>query len=135
MYLFSEQWLTDMGLRLTGPMALRFVVQPIVATLLGIRDGLRDAKAGEPPFIYDIVMSPKDRKRQAASGWKGIGKGVIVGVVLDAVIQFLMLGTVYPGAALIVGIGLMGLPYSVARGITNRVVTRVSPPEALPQAP
>jgi hypothetical protein len=114
-----------MGLRLTGPAASRFVIQPIVAILLGIRDGIKDARAGAPPFIYDIVTAPADRKRQAGNAWKGIGKSFIVAVVLDAIVQFLILGTVYPGAALIVGIGLMGLPYAIARGWSNRIASRL----------
>ena len=124
MYLFSEQFLTDMGLRLTGPLALRFVIQPIVAILLGIKDGVRDAKAGEPPYLYDIILVSEHRKRQAARGWATIGIGVIVAVVLDVVVQLMLLHMVYPGAAVIVGIGLMAVPYAAARALTNRVASQ-----------
>jgi hypothetical protein len=123
MYLSYEQFMTDMGLRLSGPLAMRFVIQPAVAVLLGIRDGVRDAKAGEPPYLYDIILVPEHRKRQAARGWATIGLGVIVAVVLDVVVQLLLLHTVYPGAAVIVGIGLMAVPYAAARALTNRVVS------------
>jgi hypothetical protein len=37
--------------RLSGPGAFRFVLQPLVAVLLGIRDGRADAKAGRPPYL------------------------------------------------------------------------------------
>ncbi|MCE5241472.1 hypothetical protein LLH23_23655 [bacterium] len=125
MYLFSADFWTDMGLRLTGPAALRFVIQPILAVLFGVRDGVHDARSGEPPFIYDIVMVPADRKRQASRGWAGIGKAVIFATVLDAVIQYPILGQVYPGAAIVVGAGMMGLPYALVRGIANRIASRV----------
>lgn len=124
MYLFSEQFLTDMGLRLAGPLALRFVIQPIVATLLGIKDGVRDARAGEPPYLYDLILVPAHRRQQAARGWATIHLGLIVAVLLDAVVQLILLRTVYPGAALIVGIALMALPYAAARALTNRFVSR-----------
>lgn len=124
-YPFSGDFWTDMGLRLTGPAAFRFVIQPILAVLFGVRDGVRDANVGEPPFIYDIVMVPADRKRQAARGWAGIGKAIIFATVLDAVVQYPILGRVYPGAAIIVGVGMMALPYALARGITNRLVSRL----------
>jgi hypothetical protein len=124
MYLFSERFLTDMGLRLSGPMAMRFVIQPIVAILFGIRDGIRDAREGEPPYLYDVILVPAHRKRQVARGWATIGLGFIFAVVLDAIIQFMMLRTVYPGAAVVVGIGLMALPYAAARALTNRVASQ-----------
>ncbi|MHB8995617.1 MAG: hypothetical protein ACYC63_10235 [Armatimonadota bacterium] len=124
MYLFSEQFLTDMGLRLDGPLALRFVIQPIVAILLGIKDGVGDARAGEPPYLYDIILVPSHRKRQAARGWATIGLGVGVAVVLDVVVQLILLHTVYAGAAVIVGIALMALPYAAARALTNRIVSQ-----------
>ena len=34
---------------ITGPGTLRFVIQPVLAILLGIRDGRNDAKAGKTP--------------------------------------------------------------------------------------
>ena len=86
MYFFSHQFLTDMGLRLTGPKAMRLVLQPIVAILFGIKDGISDARAGEPPYIYDIIMVPADRKRELATGWAHIGKSLIFAVVLDAIL-------------------------------------------------
>lgn len=125
MYPFSAQFWSDMGLRLTGPAAMRFVIQPIMAILLGIRDGLQDARAGEAPYIFDIVSTPENRKRRAASGWKGVGTAFLVATILDAVVQYLVLHTVHPGAAVIVGVGLMGLPYSIARGVSNRIASRL----------
>ena len=70
-------------------------------------------------------MVPRDRQRRAASGWKGIGKAFLTATILDTVVQYLILHTVYAGAAVIVGFGLMALPYSVARGVSNRVASRL----------
>ena len=39
----------------------------------------------------------------------------------DAVAQLLIYGQVHPGAALVVGPVLIGIPYAVARALTNRV--------------
>lgn len=135
MYPFSPQFWADMGLRLTGPAAFRFILQPILAVLYGVRDGVNDAKRGQPPYVFDIVMVPADRKRQAASGWAGIGKAVIFATVFDAVIQYMILGMIYPGAAIIVGVVCMAIPYVLARGITNRLVSRMPSIRATRQGP
>jgi len=50
-YLFSWEFLADLPARLTGPGRLRFVFQPIMAILLGLRGGLADARAGRPPYL------------------------------------------------------------------------------------
>lgn len=135
MYPFSPQFWADMGLRLTGPASFRFILQPIPAVLYGVRDGVNDAKMGQPPHIFDIVMVPADRKRQAASGWTGIGKAVIFATVFDAEIQYMILAMVYPGAAIIVGVVCMAIPYSLARGIANRIVSRLPSIRATRQGP
>jgi hypothetical protein len=44
-YLFSHAFLEDIPRRLAGLGRVRFVVQPLIATLLGIRSGLADARA------------------------------------------------------------------------------------------
>jgi hypothetical protein len=36
--------------RLSGPASFRFILQPLVATIAGIRDGVSDAKLGLPPY-------------------------------------------------------------------------------------
>jgi hypothetical protein len=125
MYLLSEDFFVDLAARLHGPMSMRFLLQPAVAIALGIRDGIKDAKAGTPPFIYDLIFTPKDRQRQLKSAFKTLLKPIIVAIVLDVVVQFLMFGFVWPGAAILVGVFLMGLPYALARGISNRIMTRV----------
>jgi hypothetical protein len=53
-YLFSPEFLEDLPRRLTGPGRFRFVFQPPVATLIGVRAGRGDARAGRPPYILSV---------------------------------------------------------------------------------
>ena len=80
MYIFSMKFLEDIAARLTGPMSFRFIVQPIIAIALGVRDGILDARAGTPPFIYDVIFKPEDRKKQLKSALKAVLKPVILGI-------------------------------------------------------
>jgi hypothetical protein len=43
----ARMW-TDLVGRLTGPLTLRLYLQPTMATLFALRDGLKDARTGRP---------------------------------------------------------------------------------------
>jgi hypothetical protein len=104
-------------------MSFRFMLQPAVAMLLGIRDGKNDAKAGAPPFIFDLIFHPENRQRDFSSAMKSLVKPIIIATVLDLIAQYLIFQHVRFIPGLIVGTFVMGLPYSLARGITNRIIT------------
>jgi len=120
-YLFSRQFFDELPQRLTGPGRLRFVLQPMVAILLGWRSGLSDARAGRPPYLLGLLVGGVDRKALLRSGLAAIRDLVAIGIVLDAMAQLLIYGQVHPGAALVIGPVLIGIPYAVARALTNRV--------------
>jgi len=122
MRLFSWNFPEGLLGRITGPVRFRFFFQPLMAIILGIRDGIRDAKAGEPPYGYELLFLPKRRGAALREGLHHVLKLIIVGMVLDGVFQYLVLGTVYPGDAAVVGVLIISLPYVTARGLTNRLV-------------
>ena len=122
-YSSFAQFLEHLLARLTGPMHFRLILQPLVAIALGIRDGLKDARAGRPPFVTDLIVRPEGRKRQLKRALQALIKPLVIAIILDAVAQYLMLGTIYPGAAVFVGVMIMAIPYSLARGLTNRIVS------------
>jgi hypothetical protein len=109
--------------RLTGAMSFRFMVQPLVAIILGIRDGIMDAKAGVPPIIVNLIFNAENRKAHLGSALKSLTKPVIVGTVLDMIAQYLIFQHVRVIPAFIVGAFVMAVPYALARGISNRIVT------------
>ena len=116
--------LDQIAARLTGPMNFRFILQPLVAIfVLGLKDGRLDARSGVPPFVLDLVLRPEDRKRDLKSAAHRLLVPVIIGAVLDGVAQYLIFKHIRPGAALLVGALVMGVPYSLSRGITNRIVS------------
>ena len=56
------------------------------------------------------------------SGFNSVVNLVLMGILLDAIAQWLILGASYPGAALLIGPTLITLPYVLARALANRVV-------------
>jgi hypothetical protein len=116
--------LDNIAARLTGPMNFRFILQPLVAIfVLGIKDGRMDAKAGMPPFILDLVLHPEARKRDLKSAFQRLLVPVLLGAILDGIAQYLIFKHVRPAAAVLVGALVMGIPYALSRGITNRIVS------------
>ena len=125
LYLFSRAFLEDLPKRLTGPGRFRFVLQPVIATLLGIRSGMADARAGRPPYLLGLVIDRQRRGELARDGFEAVANLVLMGILLDSVFQWAILGTSYPGPALVVGPVLISTPYAVARALANRLA-RVS---------
>lgn len=120
-YLFSHAFLDDLPKRLTGPGRFRFLLQLLVATLLGIRSGVADARAGRPPYLLGLVTDRRRRRELARDGLATVANLLLMGVLLDAVFQWVILGVSHSGAALVVGPVLIAGPYAVARALANRV--------------
>jgi hypothetical protein len=120
-YLLSGEFLEDLPRRLTGPGRFRFVFQPLVAILLGARAGRADALAGRPPFILAVLAHAQHRRQMLAESVRALANIVLAGILLDVVSQWLILGVAHPGAAIVVGPVLIGVPYAVARALSNRL--------------
>lgn len=115
--------LTGLIGRTTGPLKFRFVLQPLMATLLAIRSGLRDSREGKPPFFWDFCEDPKVRKRLITDCWKSVGKVFILAFVLDCAYQAIELRWIYTLDALAIAFFLAIVPYVIVRGPVNRIVT------------
>jgi hypothetical protein len=121
LYVLSREFFLDLPKRLFGPGRFRFLLQPAAAVALGVAAGRADAREGRRPYLYALLLGGDDRGRLARSGLGDVANLVLVGILLDSVCQWLILGASHPGAALVVGPVLIGVPYAVARAVANRV--------------
>jgi hypothetical protein len=121
LYLFSRDFIEDIPKRLVGPGRFRFIVQPLVATLLGIRNGLADARAGRPPYLWGMLFHRHLRRELMKTSFQAVVNLLLMGILLDSVFQWVLLGASYPGAALVVGPVLIMAPYAIARALSNRL--------------
>jgi hypothetical protein len=106
---------------LGGPGHLRFLIQPLLAILLGLRDARHDAALGREPYLFALILRP-GRAARFVEGLKTFAKLLTVAVLLDALVQFVTLGDVWVWAALVTGLFLIAFPYSAARGLGNRAL-------------
>ena len=121
LYLFSHDFIKDIPKRLTGPGRFRFVLQPLIATVLGVRSGRADARTGRPPYLYGVLFKNEHRRVLMKDAFATIAILLMMGILLDSICQWLIFGISYPGAALVVGPVLIVTPYTVARALTNRL--------------
>jgi hypothetical protein len=120
---FQRIW-ENLLARPSGPLALRFVLQPAVSTVLAIRDGIIDAREGRSPYFWTVLSDPAERRSRLSEGVKATGKVIVLAVILDAAYQIIQLGTFYPGEAIIVAIVLGFVPYLILRGPVARLARR-----------
>ena len=122
-YLFSRAFFEDLPGRLTGPGRFRFLLQPVVAVALGIAAGRVDARSGRPPYLIALALRPELRAKLLRGALRDVLNLLLIGILVDSVCQWLILGASYPGAALVVGPVLITVPYALARALSNRAAT------------
>ena len=81
----------------SGPLAFRFILQPVMAAILAIRDGLKDARTGRPPFSRTIWSDPSQRAAYLREGLKRVSRVIVFAFVMDAIYQVIGLPQVLPG--------------------------------------
>jgi hypothetical protein len=110
--------------RPTGPLAFRLVLQPIMAAILAILDGLKDARAGRPLYTWTILTDPVHRASYLREGLKRVCRVIVFALVMDAIYQFMVLRWFYPGEAIVIAFVLAVLPYLLIRGPVARITRR-----------
>jgi len=118
---------------ISGPGTFRFLIQPVLAIILGVRDGRNDAKASTPPILYMLLLASGKRREALKGGLHAIALPLILAVALDSILQIYIFGVWRLQWALVVGVGLVGIPYILSRGITNRIISARHRKEATSQ--
>lgn len=111
----------NLGGRVGGPLTFRLILQPAVACFFAIRAGLRDARAGQPPYFWTILTNPADRRKRVREGWQAVAQVFVLAAIIDVAYQVMVLRWVYPLEVLVVSFVLACLPYLLVRGPANRI--------------
>ena len=53
-----SRFVSDLAGRLSGPFSFRFLLQPLMATLYALRDGMADARANRSPYFCSLFTEP-----------------------------------------------------------------------------
>lgn len=111
--------------RVGGPMTFRIILQPLMASLLAIRAGMKDAQAGRPPYFWTILTDSGQRGDLVREGWKSVARVFVLAIVMDAIYQVVVLKWFYPFELVLIAILLAVVPYLLIRGPVNRLVRRL----------
>ena len=124
--MFKRVWSELIG-RVDGPFAFRLILQPIVASILAIRAGLKDAREGRSPYFQTMATDAAQRRGLLHELRKEVGKVFIVAVLIDVIYEIVVFRWVYPVQPFIVAIVLAVIPYLLIRGPVNRLARRRHP--------
>jgi hypothetical protein len=107
--------------RPSGPMAFRFILQPLMAVIAASHDGLKDARAGRTPYLWTIARHSRKRMARLREGLTATARIILLGLAMDLFYQLLVFKTFYPNEAVIIAFLLAFIPYLVIRGPITRI--------------
>ncbi len=107
--------------RTDAPMRFRFILQPLMATIAAILDGLKDARTGRSPYFWTMLRNPRERIERLNEGLNATARIILLGLVMDAIYQIIVLKRFYPAEAVIVALLFAFVPYVIIRGPVLRI--------------
>jgi hypothetical protein len=113
-----------------GPMSFRFVLQPVMASIAALKDGIKDARTGRSPYFWTILSNPEKRTARLNEGLISTAQILVLGLVMDCIYQYKVFDTFYPGEAVNVALILAFIPYLLLRGPIARIARHWVAPSA-----
>ena len=107
--------------RMEGPMTFRFFLQPTMAFIAALADGIRDARFGHKSFFWSARHDPTLQAGRLREGLTSTARVVLLGLSMDAIYQFKVFDRFYPVEALMMAILLAVIPYFIFRWIIELV--------------
>jgi hypothetical protein len=114
----------NLAARPGGPMTFRFILQPAMAAIAALRDGVKDARIGRRPYLWAILTGVREPEGRSGRLWEGVistARILILGVVMDVIYQSIVMKTFYPAESAIIAILLAFIPYLLLRGPFERL--------------
>src|SRR5260370_18688392 len=120
---FRRIW-HDLVARPDAPMRFRFILQPLMVAIVAVRDGLKDARTGRSPYFWTMLANPRARAQRLNEGLNATARIILLGLVMDAIYQAVVLQRFYPAEAVILALLFCFVPRVVARGSAPRLLPR-----------
>lgn len=107
--------------RPSGPMTFRFFLQPTMATIAALLDGIKDARTGRAPYFWTILTDPAKRGGRLSEGVIATARVILLGLCMDLIYQFIVFDAFHPAEAAIIAGLLAFVPYLLLRGPISRI--------------
>lgn len=118
--LFAVLW-AEMISRTTGPLVLRFLLEPLMACAFAICGEARDARSSRLLSLVGVTTIPAARRDRLLEGLLAVGRLFLLATMMDAIYQCVVLTAVRPLQATIVGLAFALLPYLLVCGPASRL--------------
>lgn len=109
----------DIFARFGGPMTFRFFLQPTMAALAAVHDGLRDARQGHKSFFWTAWFDHTQPTGRLREGLTSVARVLLLGICMDVIYQFKEFDAFYPAEAAVIAILLAVIPYFIFRWIVE----------------
>lgn len=109
--------------RLDGPLWLRIVLQPVLASIIGLLIGIKDARAGRASFVWTLLTDRLHRCERLREAWGDMARMFVAATVIDVIYQIVVLHWIYPLQSLLVATTLALVPYALVRVATHYVIS------------
>lgn len=117
----NERFWTDVFGRMHGPMTIRFYLQPTLAFVAALKDGIADARLGHKAFFWTALWDPTQPRGRLREGLMSTSQMALIGLAMDTVYQFKVFDRFYPVEAVTMVLLLAIIPYFVLRWVVEHV--------------
>jgi len=107
-----------------GPMTFRFILQPVMAAIAALRDGIKDAKFGRTPYLWTMLTQPAKLAGRLHEGLISTARIILLGLFMDGIYQLIAFETFHPAESVIIALILAFVPYVLLRGAVTRIGKR-----------
>jgi hypothetical protein len=116
-----QRFWADIFGRADGPMTFRLLLQPTMALIAAIPDGISDARNGHSSFFWTSPHDPAVRHGRLRQGLYATGRILLLGLSMDLIYQYKVFTQFYPAEAVVFALLLAVIPYFLWRWIVERV--------------
>ncbi|GGC49036.1 hypothetical protein [Chelatococcus reniformis] len=110
--------------RSDGPMSFRFVLQPTMAAIAAIHDGVKDERTAHRSYFWTFAVNRRERALMMREALTATARIILLGIVIDLAYQLLVLKRLYPAEAPIIALFLGLAPYLLIRGPATIIARR-----------
>jgi hypothetical protein len=117
----NERFWSDVFGRLHGPMTIRFYLQPALAFVAALKDGIKDARVGHKAFFWTALWDPTQQRGRLREGLIATSQMALIGFAMDTIYQFKEFDRFYHAEAVMMVLLLAVFPYFVFRWLVEHV--------------
>jgi hypothetical protein len=122
-----SEFFAELLARETGPLKLRFLLQPVTSIFFAVRSEIRDAREGRTPYFTGLLADATRRRQIIQEGRRDVGRVFLFCLVVDLAYQVVVLHAFRPLEAAVVGSVLAIVPYLLIRALLSRILRRRGP--------